>query len=84
MQLLFLRIAILISNKCFYEVKIAIKHIERIINDLKRHFENVNNCLLVQGCKPKVALLARLRVHRLRYINLTERIVARLHEGITE
>ena len=62
--------------------KVRNNRLIQMINDLKRRFENVNSCLLVQGCKPKVALLARLWVHRLRYINLTERIVARLHEGI--
>lgn len=47
----------------------------QMINDLQRHFENADNFLLVQGCKPKVALLARLAVHQFDHLNLTAGIL---------
>jgi hypothetical protein len=64
--------------------KVRNNRLIQMINDLQRHFENADNFLLVQGCKPKVALMARLESVENTHINLTERILRGLHEGITE
>lgn len=67
---------------CIYhnhEIQITPKSLNnrnfQMINDLKRRFENADNFLLVQGCKPKVALLARLAVHQFDHLNLTAGIL---------
>lgn len=53
-------------------------HNLQMINDLQSGFELADNFLRVQGCKPKVALLARLASVGMIPVDLTASVTARL------